>query len=57
MLRWRVVSERMLIRESVMRGDLDGAISLVNDLNPEILEHNPGLFFRLQQPRLRAEGY
>eukprot|EP00216_Chloropicon_sp_CCMP2111_P005173 CAMPEP_0198247978 /NCGR_PEP_ID=MMETSP1446-20131203/46749_1 /TAXON_ID=1461542 ORGANISM="Unidentified sp, Strain CCMP2111" /NCGR_SAMPLE_ID=MMETSP1446 /ASSEMBLY_ACC=CAM_ASM_001112 /LENGTH=401 /DNA_ID=CAMNT_0043932307 /DNA_START=346 /DNA_END=1548 /DNA_ORIENTATION=- len=46
------ISERMLIRESVMRGDLDGAISLVNDLNPEILEHNPGLFFRLQQQRL-----
>jgi len=43
---------RMNIREAVQRGDVEEAIERVNDLNPEILDTNPALYFHLQQQRL-----
>ncbi|KAL0076513.1 CTLH/CRA C-terminal to lish motif domain-containing protein [Phycomyces blakesleeanus] len=46
------IQERMEIRHAIQSGDVDTAIDLVNDLNPEILDTNPQLFFRLQQQRL-----
>jgi len=46
------IETRMTIREAVQRGDVEEAIELVNDLNPEILETNPKLHFHLQQQRL-----
>ncbi|KAG8856578.1 hypothetical protein FRB96_006338 [Tulasnella sp. 330] len=46
------IESRMCIREAVQRGDVEEAIERVNDLNPEILDSNPGLYFHLQQQRL-----
>ncbi|KAI9481469.1 MAG: CTLH/CRA C-terminal to lish motif domain-containing protein [Benjaminiella poitrasii] len=46
------IQERMDIRHAIQSGDVDTAIDLVNDLNPEILDTNPHLFFHLQQQRL-----
>ncbi|KAG8928802.1 hypothetical protein FRC03_012686 [Tulasnella sp. 419] len=46
------IESRMNIREAVQRGDVEEAIEKVNDLNPEILDTNPGLYFHLQQQRL-----
>ncbi|KAF7721790.1 Glucose-induced degradation complex subunit [Apophysomyces ossiformis] len=46
------IQERMEIRHAIQSGDVDTAIELVNDLNPEILDTNPRLFFHLQQQRL-----
>lgn len=46
------IDSRMRIRAAVQRGDIDAAVDLVNDLNPEILDTNPALYFHLQQQRL-----
>ncbi|KAI8097404.1 CTLH/CRA C-terminal to lish motif domain-containing protein [Halteromyces radiatus] len=46
------IQERREIRHAVQSGDIDTAIDLVNDLNPEILDTNPKLYFHLQQQRL-----
>ncbi|KAG0737434.1 hypothetical protein G6F57_012748 [Rhizopus arrhizus] len=46
------IQERMDIRHAVQSGDIDTAIDLVNELNPEILDTNPQLSFHLQQQRL-----
>lgn len=46
------IESRMSIREAVQRGDVEEAIEKVNDLNPEILDTNPQLYFHLQQQRL-----
>ncbi|ORX42436.1 hypothetical protein DM01DRAFT_1341054 [Hesseltinella vesiculosa] len=46
------IQERREIRHAVQAGDIDAAIDLVNDLNPEILDTNPKLYFHLQQQRL-----
>ncbi|KAI8376329.1 CTLH/CRA C-terminal to lish motif domain-containing protein [Radiomyces spectabilis] len=46
------IQDRMDIRHAIQSGDVDTAIDLVNDLNPEILDTNPQLFFHLQQQRL-----
>ncbi|KAI9265992.1 CTLH/CRA C-terminal to lish motif domain-containing protein [Sporodiniella umbellata] len=46
------IQQRMEIRQAVQSGDIDTAIDLVNDLNPEILDTNPELTFHLQQQRL-----
>ncbi|KAI9140132.1 CTLH/CRA C-terminal to lish motif domain-containing protein [Paraphysoderma sedebokerense] len=46
------IQDRMLIRNAVQRGDVEEAIERVNDLDPEILDTNPQLFFHLQQQRL-----
>ena len=36
----------------MQKGEVEDAIDRVNDLNPEILEHDSKLFFHLQQQRL-----
>jgi len=46
------IESRMNIREAVQRGDVEEAIERTNDLNPEILDTNPSLYFHLQQQRL-----
>jgi hypothetical protein len=46
------IKDRMLIRRAVQGGSVEEAIDRVNDLNPEILEHDSKLFFHLQQQRL-----
>ncbi|THH11748.1 hypothetical protein EW146_g7945, partial [Bondarzewia mesenterica] len=46
------IESRMNIREALQRGDVQDAITRVNDLNPEILDTNPALYFRLQQQKL-----
>ncbi|EMD40650.1 hypothetical protein CERSUDRAFT_111232 [Gelatoporia subvermispora B] len=46
------IERRMVIREALQRGDVSDAIARVNDLNPEILDTNPALYFRLQQQKL-----
>ncbi|KAF9244616.1 CTLH/CRA C-terminal to lish motif domain-containing protein [Melanogaster broomeanus] len=46
------IESRMVIREALQRGDVEEAITRVNDLNPEILDTNPSLYFHLQQQRL-----
>ena len=46
------IKDRMLIRRAVQRGEVTEAMDRVNDLNPEILEHDSRLFFHLQQQRL-----
>lgn len=46
------IQNRMNIKNAIQRGDIVEAIERVNDLNPEILDHNPSLYFHLQQQRL-----
>ncbi|KAH8556723.1 CTLH/CRA C-terminal to lish motif domain-containing protein [Umbelopsis sp. PMI_123] len=46
------IQDRMDIRRAVQAGNVDAAIERVNDLNPDILDTNPQLFFHLQQQRL-----
>ncbi|KAG5647643.1 hypothetical protein DXG03_008996 [Asterophora parasitica] len=46
------IESRMKIREALQRGDIEDAITRVNDLNPEILDTNAGLYFHLQQQKL-----
>ncbi|KXS20045.1 hypothetical protein M427DRAFT_52312 [Gonapodya prolifera JEL478] len=46
------IEDRMTIRNAVQRGSIDEAIERVNDLDPEILDLNPKLFFHLQQQKL-----
>jgi len=46
------IESRMDIREALQRGDVEDAITCVNDLNPEILDTNPALYFKLQQQKL-----
>ncbi|KAF8632589.1 hypothetical protein AX15_001795 [Amanita polypyramis BW_CC] len=46
------IESRMGIREALQRGDVEEAVTRVNDLNPEILDTNPALYFHLQQQKL-----
>eukprot|EP00899_Mesostigma_viride_P027986 jgi/Mesvir1/8372/Mv12622-RA.1 len=46
------IADRMSIRKAVQSGNVQDAVERVNDLNPEILDTNPSLFFHLQQQRL-----
>ncbi|KAJ2396559.1 hypothetical protein GGI05_001059 [Coemansia sp. RSA 2603] len=46
------IEERMQIRFAVQSGDIKGAIERVNDLNPDILDTDPRLYFHLQQQHL-----
>ena len=45
------LADRMEIRNALQSGDVETAIERVNDLDPEILEHNTELMFHLQQQR------
>lgn len=46
------ITDRMAVKMAVQCGNVEDAIEKVNDLNPEILDTNPQLFFHLQQQRL-----
>ncbi|GAQ80360.1 hypothetical protein KFL_000520320 [Klebsormidium nitens] len=46
------ITDRMTVRKAVQSGNVEDALEKVNDLNPEILDTNPQLFFHLQQQRL-----
>ncbi|KAF9918881.1 Glucose-induced degradation complex subunit [Lobosporangium transversale] len=46
------IQDRMIVRTAIQRGNIEEAIERVNDLNPEILDTNPKLYFHLQQQRL-----
>ncbi|KAF3602834.1 hypothetical protein F2Q69_00036838 [Brassica cretica] len=46
------ITVRMAVKKAVQNGNVEDAIEKVNDLNPEILDTNPELFFHLQQQRL-----
>ncbi|KAF8370172.1 hypothetical protein HHK36_003743 [Tetracentron sinense] len=46
------IKDRMAVKKAVQCGNVEDAIERVNDLNPEILDTNPQLFFHLQQQRL-----
>ncbi|KAG8490152.1 hypothetical protein CXB51_015580 [Gossypium anomalum] len=44
-----MIMDRMAVKKAVQCGNIEDAIEKVNDLNPEILDTNPELFFHLQQ--------
>ncbi|KAM9989649.1 hypothetical protein ACTFIY_005676 [Dictyostelium cf. discoideum] len=46
------IADRMAIRSAIQCGDIEKGIEIVNDLNPEILDTNPQLYFHLQQQKL-----
>ncbi|EPZ31748.1 hypothetical protein ROZALSC1DRAFT_26462 [Rozella allomycis CSF55] len=46
------IQDRMNVRQCIQKGEVDHAIELTNDLDPQILDTNPKLFFRLQQQKL-----
>ncbi|KAJ2500088.1 hypothetical protein GGH95_000947 [Coemansia sp. RSA 1836] len=46
------IEERMQIRFAVQNGDIKTAIERVNDLNPDLLDTDPRLYFHLQQQHL-----
>ncbi|KAJ1332728.1 hypothetical protein BSLG_008357 [Batrachochytrium salamandrivorans] len=46
------VEDRMNIRNAIQNGNIEAAIEQVNDLDPEILDTNPRLFFHLQRQKL-----
>lgn len=46
------IRERMLIRSAIQAGRIDEAIERINEIDSEILDTNPKLFFRLQQQKL-----
>ncbi|KAI8926758.1 CTLH/CRA C-terminal to lish motif domain-containing protein [Entophlyctis helioformis] len=46
------IQDRMNIRTAVQTGNIEAAIEKVNDLDPEILDTNPRLYFHLQQQKL-----
>lgn len=47
-----LIESRMDIKRAIQRGDIGEAIEKVNDLNPDILDTNPALYFHLHQQRL-----
>lgn len=46
------IQQRMEMRNAIQQGRIEEAIERVNDLNPEILDTQPQLYFHLQQQRL-----
>ncbi|KAF5728657.1 hypothetical protein HS088_TW21G00806 [Tripterygium wilfordii] len=46
------ITDRMAVKKALQCGNVEDAIEKVNDLNPEILDTNPQLYFHLQQQRL-----
>lgn len=46
------LDERLKIREAVQSGNVQEAMTLTNNLNPEILDSRPQLYFHLQQQQL-----
>ncbi|XP_064392134.1 glucose-induced degradation protein 8 homolog [Halichondria panicea] len=48
----KILDEQIKIRAAVESGSIQDAVELVNDVDPEILDTNPKLFFHLQQQQL-----
>lgn len=46
------LDDRIKIREAIQDGHIQRAISLVNDIHPELLDNNRYLYFHLQQQHL-----
>ncbi|KAK3566407.1 hypothetical protein QTP86_032277 [Hemibagrus guttatus] len=46
------LDERIKIREMILKGQIQEAISLINSLHPELLDTNRYLYFHLQQQHL-----
>ncbi|XP_063901876.1 glucose-induced degradation protein 8 homolog [Zophobas morio] len=46
------IERRKQIRNSIQNGDVKTAVEILNDLDPEILDTDPQLFFLLQQQKL-----
>jgi hypothetical protein len=46
------VRRRLAIRQAIQRGDIECAIDRINELDPELLDAQPDLYFKLQQQRL-----
>ncbi|CAG8474235.1 6948_t:CDS:2 [Paraglomus brasilianum] len=46
------IQDRELILNAIQNGNVEEAIERVNDLNPEILDTHPKLYFHLQQQQL-----
>jgi len=46
------IDQRMRVRRAVMEGEIDEAISAVNELDAQILDGNQGLLFRLRLQKL-----
>ena len=46
------LADRRIIRASVEKGQISGAISRTDDLCPDVLGENPALLFRLRQQQL-----
>lgn len=42
------ICERVEIRNSIHRGDIENAIGMINDVNPQVSPSALSLFFRLQ---------
>lgn len=42
------LDERIKIREMILKGQIQGAIALINSLHPELLDTNRYLYFHLQ---------
>ncbi len=48
----KILDEQIKIRGAIESGSIQDAVELVNDVDPEILDTNPKLFFHLQQQQL-----
>ncbi|CAH1248377.1 glucose-induced degradation protein 8 homolog isoform X1 [Branchiostoma lanceolatum] len=46
------LEERIKIRDAIQKGEIEEAMSLVNNLHPELLDDNRYLYFHLQQQHL-----
>jgi hypothetical protein len=42
----------MKIRKMIIKGEIDEAINEINNINSEILEANPSIYFELQKQKL-----
>lgn len=47
-----IMDDQIKIRDAVEAGSIQAAVELVNDVDPEILDTNPKLYFHLQQQQL-----
>ena len=47
-----MLDDQIKIRGAVESGAIQDAVELVNDIDPEVLDTNPSLFFHLQQQQL-----
>jgi hypothetical protein len=42
----------MKIRKMIIRGEIDESINEINEINSDILEGNPSIYFELQKQKL-----